>query len=187
MKKENWIFGLSTLSVVISIIAICFSLYRTPMLNFDYMGALVGILSILTTILIGWQIYTFIDIKRHSQDLQKISTGASLEIQRSMAVSENANWEIYHYLLLNKDPLGLDYRFIYHGIACLYHTSLLGDITTCNIIVKSILECIINPESITITKSSKSNILKLISSIKQTEKIEGYLELINKVAMIKTK
>lgn len=28
-----------------------------------------------------------------------------------MAVSENTNWMIYHYLLLEKDPLGLEYRF----------------------------------------------------------------------------
>ena len=39
-------------------------------------------------------------------------------VQKNMAVSENTNWMIYHYLLLEKDPLGLEYRFLYHGVAC---------------------------------------------------------------------
>ena len=61
----------------------------------------------------------------------------------------------YHYLLLGKDPLGLEYRFLYHGVACLFHTSQFSDITTCNVVVKGLLECIANPKSITITKMER--------------------------------
>ncbi|MGE4308794.1 hypothetical protein [Bacteroides sp.] len=184
MKKENIALEISIISIVTSIAATCVAIYRTPELGFDYMGVLVGILSLLTTVLIGWQIYTFIDIKKHSQNLQKISAGTSLEIQKNMAVSESANWMIYHYLLLNEDPLGLNYRFIYHGIACLFHTSQFYDIVTCNAIVKGLLECIVEPKSITVTKSGKNDILKLLYGVKDSDKIDGYLELLNRIALL---
>lgn len=76
MKKEdrhrNWIaIGLSGIAIIISVIAICFAAYRTPELQFDYIGVLVGIIASLVTVLIGWNIYTLIDIKETSQRLNE--------------------------------------------------------------------------------------------------------------------
>lgn len=135
----------------------------------------------------GWNIYTIIDIKNTKDKIDEISTGASLMIQKGMAVSENTNWMIYHYLLLKEDPLGLEYRFLYHGIACLFHTSQFLDIATCNAIVKGLLECMTNPKSITITKNGKDEILKLLSGVKQSDKIKGYFELLNRIALVNVK
>ena len=158
MKKEsrNWIawiaLGLSVIAIIVSIIAICIACPHVPELGFDYQGVVVGILALLVTALLGWNIYTLIDMKSIRDDINKISTGALFNIQKNMAVTENSNWMIYHYLLLNKDPLGLEYRFIELGVASLFHTSQFSDIITCNAIVKGLLECITNPKSITITK-----------------------------------
>ena len=184
MKKENLALVLSGIAILISIIAICISCPHKAELGFDYQGVLVGILSLLVTALIGWNIYTIIDIKRTRDKIDEISTGASFMVQKNMAVSESTNWMIYHYLLLEKDPLGLEYRFLYHGVACLFHTSQFSDITTCNAIVKGLLESIVNPNSITITKNGKNEILKLLSNVKHTDKIEGYLELLNRIALV---
>ena len=63
------LFGIS---VLLSIASICISLIRSEPLTFDGMSALVGILSALVTVLIGWQIYTFVDIKsRVKEEVQK--------------------------------------------------------------------------------------------------------------------
>ena len=184
MKKENLALVLSGIAILISIIAICISCPHKAELGFDYQGVLVGILSLLVTALIGWNIYTIIDIKSTRDKIDEISTGASFMGQKNMAGSESTNWMIYHYLLLEKDPLGLEYRFLYHGVACLFHTSQFSDITTCNAIVKGLLESIVNPNSITITKNGKNEILKLLSNVKHTDKIEGYLELLNRIALV---
>ena len=53
MKKENWALGLSIVAMTIAIIATCIAAYRTPELGFDYQGVIVGILSLLVTVLIG--------------------------------------------------------------------------------------------------------------------------------------
>lgn len=51
------------LSIVAIIFCICRIFPRTYNLGIDYIGIIVGILSLLVTILIGWNIYTVLDIK----------------------------------------------------------------------------------------------------------------------------
>ena len=68
-KKNIWIlFGTS---VLLSIASICISLLRSEPLTWDGMSALVGVLSLLVTLLLGWQIYTFIDIKGRIKEMVK--------------------------------------------------------------------------------------------------------------------
>ena len=55
-----------TLSLILSIIALVFSIislgvacYRTDNLGFDYLGVIVGVLAILVSILMAWQLYKY--------------------------------------------------------------------------------------------------------------------------------
>lgn len=66
MKFGN--LGLSMLAIIFSILAICFSLPRTE-LSFDYLGLITGILGVLVTVLIGWNIYALIDFRQEKQRL----------------------------------------------------------------------------------------------------------------------
>lgn len=69
MKKENrnwiaWIaLGVSGIAIIVSVIAICISCPHIPELGFDYQGVVVGVLSLLVTTLIGWQIYEAVHFK----------------------------------------------------------------------------------------------------------------------------
>lgn len=58
-------YGISLLAVTISIIALFISCLRCEPLEMDWMSVLVSILSILVTLLIGWQIYSVLDIKKN--------------------------------------------------------------------------------------------------------------------------
>lgn len=72
-RQKKWIgwatLGLSLAAIAISIIAICVSCPRDTELGFDYQGVIVGVLSLLITLLIGWNIYTFVDIKGTSKKI----------------------------------------------------------------------------------------------------------------------
>lgn len=184
MKKSIPIW-VSCISLLLSVIAVCAAFWRSPDLSFDYQGVIVGVLSLLVTVLIGWNLYTLIDLKGIRKELNQISAGTSLVLEKDMTVLESANWMIYHYLLFQKDPLGLEFRFIYHGVACLMHSSHSGDLETCNVITKGLLECLTDTEKISMKASSKNDILKLISLVKEPDKIKGFLELINKIALIR--
>lgn len=67
--KTNCFYILSLIAVVLSIVAICVSLPRTD-ISFDYLGLVTGILGVLVTVLVGWNIYMIIDFKQEKEKLQ---------------------------------------------------------------------------------------------------------------------
>ena len=89
MKKEYsvWISGVSLL---LSVIAVCVSVWRSPELSFDYQGVLVGVLSLLVTILVGFQIYNSIDVNRKMAEIEKVSRDtARIESSKSIHATKS--------------------------------------------------------------------------------------------------
>ena len=55
--------GVSIVALIIAIVALCRTCPRTVSLSFDYLGVIIGVLSVLVTAVIGWNIYSILDIK----------------------------------------------------------------------------------------------------------------------------
>ena len=62
--KSYWSNCLSIAAIICSVVAICVSLPSAPELGIDYIGVIVGILSLLVTMLIGLQIWNVIAIDK---------------------------------------------------------------------------------------------------------------------------
>lgn len=68
---KNWINSiLSIVAIALSIIAIA-KVAPTQIIDFDYLGAIIGVLSFLVTLLIGYQIYTVINVKEELKEVRK--------------------------------------------------------------------------------------------------------------------
>lgn len=184
MRKEYSIWIVSAVSLIASIAALFVSIFRSRPMQVEWASFLVGALSLLVTVLVGWNIYCLVDIKGTRKEIKAIASSTSFVINNNMAISEHNLLMIYHYLLLHKDPLGLEFRFLYHGIACIVNASQNGDITTCNMVTKAMLQCLTNPQNISFISNSKNDILKLVSSVKRPDEIEGFLELVRRIALI---
>lgn len=61
---------LSSIAIVISVIAICLTMPRTDM-SIDYLGLITGILGVLVTVLKGWNIYMIIDFRQEMENLKQ--------------------------------------------------------------------------------------------------------------------
>lgn len=74
MKKYGniVILILSVISTIISIIAICRVCPNTSELGLDYQGIIVGMLALLVTALIGWQIYIAINVKEELKEIKAL-------------------------------------------------------------------------------------------------------------------
>lgn len=91
-KKSIWIlFGIS---VLLSIASICISLIRSEPLTWDGMSVLVGILSLLVTLLLGWQIYTFIDIKGRIKEMVKMEVDGKAEYAYRGIIGNTITYQI---------------------------------------------------------------------------------------------
>lgn len=82
MKKEFSIW-ISSAALILGVIAVCVSVWRSPDLTFDYQGVIVGILSLLVTVILGWNIYTVIDIKNTRTEIYKLKELLENQIKHS--------------------------------------------------------------------------------------------------------
>lgn len=164
MKKENWALGLSLVAIVISIIAVCFAAYRSPDLNFDYQGVLVGILSLLVTMLIGWQIYSMIDAKNTvigmKGDISNIATASDQQAARLGSMVHNSFAEFY------RDKDDYVYEYFYNSLLTLKFSMMLEDIGACNAIVRVLNEHF--PVNKPIRNFQKAMLLSVMNSINKT-------------------
>ena len=83
--KQNIALGSSVIAIVISIIAICVANPSKPELGFDYQGILIGILSLLTTVLLAFVGGSyFLKIKMINKKIEDISNENNHAIAESM-------------------------------------------------------------------------------------------------------
>lgn len=81
--KSYWSNCLSIAAIICSVVAICVSLPSAPELGIDYIGVIVGILSLLVTMLIGWQIWNVIAIdKKVKDEVKQVSKSFAKDIKK---------------------------------------------------------------------------------------------------------
>lgn len=164
--------------------AICVVCPHKAELGFDYQGVLVGVLSLLVTALIGWNIYAIIDIRKIRDELLETKANSVFNAEKNNAITCHAVSDYYYHVLLKSDPLGVEYQFLYYRISELFHASNIGDTETCNVIIKVLLEMIKSPEDIHILQSCKDRLIGLLSLVNGKEKVMRYNELISVIARL---
>lgn len=74
---------LSVAAIIISMVALA-QVHPTDGQDFDYIGAMVGVLSLIVTILIGYQIYTVINVKEELKEVKEIRTEIDYKLQEKV-------------------------------------------------------------------------------------------------------
>lgn len=183
MKKENVVLGLSSIAIVISIIAICLTAPRSN-LGFDYQGVLVGTLTLLVTTLIGWNIYSLIDIRKLREEITLTKGTSIFNAEKNNLITCHAVGDFYYYVLIKSEPLGVEYQFLYYRISELYHSSNIGEYKMCESIIKTLLEMFVKPEDVKMIQSCKDRLIGLLAEVKGKENIVGYNTLMSTIARI---
>lgn len=82
---KNWIS--TTISIVSLSIAIVALAKTAPIkdLDFDYYGAIIGVLSFLVTLLMGYQIYTVINVKKEMDEVRKAREEMDRRLEKKAA------------------------------------------------------------------------------------------------------
>ena len=111
-KNSNiLILIISTAALLISIAAIFISCRQISPLRFDYTEILVGALSLLVTVLVGWNIYALIDIKEMRKQIVNERTLMYYESENNLT-QIYLGLSDYYYSLLVKSEQTVDERFI---------------------------------------------------------------------------
>lgn len=91
---EIFNFIVCLMAIVLSIIAISRTCYRTVELGLDYLGIIVGALAILVTFLVAWNIYSTIDAKEKIKDFQNEINRLKTSQEEQMKVLEKKSYKI---------------------------------------------------------------------------------------------
>lgn len=194
MIKENRIVIYIWLAVlsVICVISLVRTFYRDISLAIDYSGIMVGILGALCTVLIGWQIYNIIDFNQREQRNQ-IKIDRLNNILKGMQENGNrGNYLMYDTLseicnaFIGKDSTQIAFECIHLKISAINYASRIGEYEICELGITKIC-CFITTNISEIESEQKNRLLRFATSIPNQNLIKNFTDLINAIAIIKTK
>ena len=166
-----------TLNLAISMASFICAYYRNPFEFRDgvgMVGTIATIISIPVAVLIGWNIYTLIDIHKIRKEFNVLNRELSNRI-------EMESFNLHHSLSLSynvDNESGNNehkYFFIYHQICMIACNSRMGLYIDCN----SIIENIISIGNFNVTSERIADLFLLIGEIKDGNKIDSYADLLS--------
>ena len=174
---------------VMCIITLVRTFYRNVTLEVDYSGILVGILSALCTVLIGWQIFALIEFsKKEELNKQKIDE-LNTEYDNYVKL-KNENDYLIDYALGDIYASMLDlpaqkhpaYNFVRYRIMALTDAAKINQLEICNNIIANLIH-FIQYHNLNLTKMDKEHLINLLLTMNLNPHLKNFstlLELISR-------
>lgn len=189
---------LSLVAMLLSVFAICVAVPRTEV-SFDYLGLLIGVLGLLVTILIGWNIYAIIDFRQEKQrlvqyfDEQKKDIhliGSDLRTTFMNQLNNNSLMEkniatVYSQMLGLNKSMPLAFYYLFHIIGAIRTASQAENYIACNLWLKEICQVLTSPELVSIPIIAKRQLLENLMKIEHSELLVGLDDVINLIMRLK--
>lgn len=175
---------LSAISIMVSVAALCRTYPHTSELGMDYQGIIVGVLALLITVLIGWQIYTTINMKEELKDIKDLRKEINKQERDIYIRSTNNLFEFQSAMFMmydnKKEKSNSDIFQLYlHGISSIYHLCSLGKQNECT----SIVNILIARKSILMSekfqKEQIDSLMDILLSAMDISKVENAVLLVN--------
>ena len=165
MNKNRISIVISIISLLISIINFtCICKHYT--LEVDYVGLLVGILSFLTTALLGWNIYQLIDVKELQKKYHHIEkefnyTHNKMDYAYGISLLSQAQTLACHLCTNTQDRGLLKYNMLNLSLEGIKILSKLGCISECNSLIDTLIEAMGTSIDTKLTECEYNSIIPL--------------------------
>lgn len=193
----NILVVFDTILCVVLLCVLCprFVEYCDRDLGFDYIGVIIGILALLVTLLIGWNIYQLVDLKSKSKDIDKLRTQIERELNYIHNKADYNQAVVYGMMSVNasihfapnEDDV-VKHQMILKGIMAL---KILANFPDCKIEIEKISEILIkglkNSEHISLSEKMKTDLLLMCGGITNTDKVSCYDEIVELIEKIPNK
>lgn len=165
MAKEIIYRGVSLVALLISIVALCVAVFRTPELGFDYQGVLVGVLSLLVTVLIGWNIYTVLDSKQEIKRMVELVSNVSITADKANANIKTSLFSTLMVFYEKTDPYS--YEYLHNAMLTITHSIRYGDVETAKRIADKIIKEINNGLGKDFSGIQKSSLAMILTNMQE--------------------
>lgn len=97
MKARDYIvLGVSFTAIACSLIALSHTCPRE--MEMDYLGIIIGILAFLTTLLLGWNIYSLVDFNQKMKEINKTKADLARAAKVTANYSRSADAQLYNLI-----------------------------------------------------------------------------------------
>ena len=181
--KDYISIAVSAVAFVLSIIALAIILPEKNIgeemkLDFDYIGVVIGVLSFLVTILMGYQIYTVINVKKEMEDVKQIKEDidSTLKAKVDQLTKDNQE-ELGHATNVLIAMLSHDKRLIVEALFKAYIESKPNQLAR-ELANKSILTILESCAAITDETSRRASLGELSRNVKHEDVVEFYTDYV---------
>lgn len=188
---------ISSIASILSIVAICMSCPRTD-ITLDYLGLVVGILGVLVTVLVGWNIYMIIDFKQEKGRLQQYFDEQKKEVRSvgddvvatfrnqifQSALLEKSIADVYSQLMGLNKTVPLSFSFLFHLLGAIVSASQAGNYEACNTWLNEMRKTLTSPSQIVMPESCKKHLIQALMQIHDSDRLQGLDEVIILIAKI---
>lgn len=180
------IITINALSCITLLFVICPRVIEHENLGFDYMGVIIAVLSLLITVLIGWNIYQLVDFSEKSKQFNNLKGQQEKELNYIHNKADYNQALVYAimsqtfsaHFAPNEDSI-IKYEMLTKG---LYALKTLSNFPDCEKEISSLTETIIkglnNSSSVPLDEKTKTNLLLMCGEINNKNKISKYETII---------
>lgn len=179
--KNKAVIVLCAVSISLSLAALCISFFRCEPITMDWMGVLVGVLSFLVTILLGWQIFTLLDIQKIQREVKRKDEDIYKRSEKNLAETHMALWAFYLTNMTEGDIAeNSHYGFVQSGVATIVHFSRCGDYAKADSVASRLIQFLPKLKIQEPSGEFFDTCLKsLVSAVESPNKIPKFEELLS--------
>lgn len=171
IKKYMLIILFSIALTVPNVFAICMAYPRD--LGIDYLGWIVGILAFLTTILLGWQLFSLFQINKLKDEVENIRNQTFLKAEECL-VEIHATMALHISSFPNylKDR-ELIYKYTMNCLSMIVHFSKIGDYKRCERQINAILQKLSQTEKVQLPQQYRTMLVPLIVEVQKCSHVSN--------------
>lgn len=161
-KYERWIiYPISITGTIIALVALFKNCPRTD--GLDYIGVIVGILALLVTALIGWQIFSIVNIEKIKENVEKTFIDTFIKTEESKMELYASLCEMYIHEMEKEYSDKTSFNYVMNHLYLIITLENLGEYTRCDKSIISLLNRVNSIKPIKSTKEKITLIFKLIN------------------------
>lgn len=184
MKNLSYIsIFISVLALSVSIGCLCHILPRE--LGIDHLGWIVGVLALLTTILLGWQIFSIFNIHEMQNKMKDMKNEAYLKSEDSLIELHGVMASTIYSLMNNNFNSELFANYLLNCLQMIVHLYNVGQYNRCEQNINSILNKIEPIEELEVPIRYQAGLTALITKVSYLPNISRGREVLKILLVVK--
>lgn len=176
--KKGVLYSLTIGSAIISIGSLMISLCRIEPVTTEWLGVLIGVLGLLTSVLLGWQVFSIINLRGMENQLKKLEENSRKGDSAAIGKAYDGIATLYMTSIPdeNKTPDEIIsdhlYGYILFTALAIVTQCEAGNYEYCESAIGHVLK--MNKEKLRINEKQRDNIFDIVVKVSSHGKIKNY-------------